>query len=1013
MTVEQTEDSPGFTFRWEHILVAGVLSVSAAFAAFSLAALKSEPYSQLIVGRITWNQGLKRPDYILLLSLIASFLLIYVRLHFLSQRVRKVNGEAAEFALRQLLIYCLLPCGILLGKILVNSNDVVTDVVSELFGGSLFLLWILLVLAVILTLRQSGKSYQEYIESVGGSLLFVVFSLLIGSALSLAAGRVHLSWQPTHVKQVKLVSGIGAFLLWLPLLKIWLEPLSNFNRFRLNLRVLLWAVQAFFPLFFLTLLPTPWIVGKEKLYGYAFTPALPILIAVAIVIAYIDWFRRFKPPLQPQEVSVFSAISPAGLIALLLYIKAPLLGAGVIPVDDYHWGEFLLPWWLLKSFHSIPFWDYEPARGLVNYIAGLFANLFFGETAAAYQVASSPGNAVLMLPYLSILFLALSRTIGLLPAFLACLLMPMADGISEIDCMTTAALCVWGNALFDCRWSRWLLVWGVSNVALLLFAPGQGGLLIISTLPIAGFALFQAVRKERQKLIFTAAAGLSSFLLLCLLTPLGKMLIGAVRYGAEQSSINSIAHGISWAASVNSNPVLSYWLWEAIRISWIFVGMAVGLLVFRAVVDKAWAGRYRYAAFGIPILLLTILFIPRAAGRIDPGGLSRLGSSSIWAICLLLPIVLITAYGQRRKAFSLILVAFLGGLLVGVPVPNSLLNKPVQAFEVKSLKYVNADRLHLPHLEQTFVHRDQLDRLRKINRVLRAVLNPGETYLDLTNHGADYFYLGYPPPIQSGTYYNLPHQNQQLRALQRLETNPPPIVLASSNNALFDGGTASLRSHLLYRYVVEQYIPLQVDDFIYMIRPDRLQQLSDRAPRIAKMVPTDTEARLKLLDEVFRTVDLQKIPSAWGESFASLKSQLQPIKVVDATAVTQTHAVSPIIQTAYRITGEDPYISFDVTRLNLNGRDAGILAFDFSNDKNAPANLEVYWGSRSLGGASEDTVVRFSAQPGKVIVPLDTAPRWLLAEGIQTIRFDVADPDLSTFSISNVTLLQRAELAKR
>ncbi|MER3476278.1 MAG: hypothetical protein C4287_06575 [Leptolyngbya sp. ERB_1_2] len=118
---------------------------------------------------------------------------------------------------------------------------------------------------------------------------------------------------------------------------------------------------------------------------------------------------------------------------------------------------------------------------------------------------------------------------------------------------------------------------------------------------------------------------------------------------------------------------------------------------------------------------------------------------------------------------------------------------------------------------------------------------------------------------------------------------------------------------------------------------------------------------------------------------------------------------------AYRVTGNDPFIVYDVGDLKLNGKAAGILVFDFSAfNRNKSSRLAVYWSSRSTGDQSEKTAVRFSARNGKAIVPLDTAPRWLLAEGIKTIRVDVDDlPPGSKFMVSNVALFQRSEVEKR
>ncbi|MER3433401.1 MAG: hypothetical protein C4288_08215 [Leptolyngbya sp. ERB_1_1] len=1019
MLSKQLQSSLNLTIRWEYLLTTTVLSICSAFLISSLAALRPERYHQLIVGSITWSAQSKQPDYIFLFSLVIVFFLLFLGLNKLGQTIQEINGEAAEFAFRSLLVYALLPCGIVIGRVLVELDDSVV----EFLVASLLMCCFAIALAIRLAIRKlEDISHQEYIEAIGGSLLYVLFSLLMGSTLLFAIGRIYPAWQIQQSSQVEWISGVIAILLWLPLIRIWATRSLSLAVVRSKVRFLLWASQATFPLFFLVLLPDIAIAAQRRFYSFSFTWALPILIAVCTVVTCIDWFRRSRT-LSQEETSVFSAISPIGLIGLLLYLKAPLQQLQAISQDDYHFGEFLTPWWIWRNFNAIPFWDYEPARGLINYLTGALGNIFYGDTAVAYQAVfgTNDGSAIWILPFLVISFVALYRTIGLLPAFLACLLMPMNTGLSEIDAVMVAALCVLGNAFFAKAWTRWLLIWSMTGIALILFAPAQAGLLMLSTLPIAGFALLQAIRKERKQLIRAFAIAIPIFLLVCWLTPIGKMLVGAVRYVREQSSINSVAHGIAWSDSRDIHPILSYSLWEILRVSWIPIGVFAGFLLLKALVDKTWAVRDRYIVFGIPILLLTVLLIPRALGRVDPNTLSRPGAASVMAICLFLPIVLFLAYGQRRMALSLFTVALLRGVLQGIPVPppvpTPLFAKPSELVKAESLNVKDATQLGLPNLAQTLVDPTVFDRLAKIKPVLAAVIDPGETYLDLTNRNAQYFYLGYRLPIQAGAFYNLPHVNQQQRAIQRLEADPPPIVVAAAETLLPDQLPASLRSYLLYRFVVDRYIPVKINQFIYLVRPDRFSRLTAQLPQTNGKPATlsNLEAeRLNLLDEVFQVKDLRSIPRAWGASFESLKPALRLVKEIPQSAIVGGKDTQPA-DGAYRVTGNDPFIVYDVGDLKLNGKAAGILVFDFSAfNRNKSSRLAVYWSSRSTGDQSEKTAVRFSARNGKAIVPLDTAPRWLLAEGIKTIRVDVDDlPPGSKFMVSNVALFQRSEVEKR
>ena len=90
----------------------------------------------------------------------------------------------------------------------------------------------------------------------------------------------------------------------------------------------------------------------------------------------------------------------------------------------------------------------------------------------------------------------------------------------------------------------------------------------------------------------------------------------------------------------------------------------------------------------------------------------------------------------------------------------------------------------------------------------------------------------------------------------------------------------------------------------------------------------------------------------------------------------------------------------------LAGRDAGMLTFDYTCQAPANVALEVRW---AVPGAAPDPMasVRFQAAP-RVAVPLDAAPRWLLAPAVGTLEIHVPDPGTCPqFSLSNATLWQR------
>ena len=538
-------------------------------------------------------------------------------------------------------------------------------------------------------------------------------------------------------------------------------------------------------------------------------------------------------------------------------------------------------------------------------------------------------------------------------------------------------------------------------------------MLIIATVPLGLLATRNALRHERTRLLKYLGVLAVTLAVLSIFSPLAKMLIGAIRYVLEQSRIDSVAFGIEWAQGWNpAGSIINQVLWESARASWIVVAIVAGVMIIVSVIEPASERRKRLLVFAIPIFILMVLFVFRAAGRIDPGVMSRLGTASKWALSLLLPILLIAAYGKRHRALVFGICFFLAAIINHDFTPFDVKGLLLRSSEVlpAPVGVVKGNDLGLPNLGDAIVDAGRLKRLQTIKRVLNVVVDPGETYLDLTNRSAEYFYLGYRPAIESERVYNLVSEGQQLRAVKNFESRPPPIVLAGPHAIFPDGGTSAYCSHLLYRYLVERYVPVSVEGMTYMVRPDRLSRL---AGYVDTQSPLDDGARLLLLDAVFRMKSIDELPVAWGRSLGTLGPQLRQVQTIGPDLPLLLNSVRDIGGGQYQIVGPAPSLTFDISRWNLSGREAGILTFAFScGNSNTKPLIEVFWGAPATG-PNEPTVVRFVAQNGDLVVPLDAAPRWLLAKEISSLGFGIADPaQCPEFSITNIQLWQRTSVDK-
>jgi hypothetical protein len=547
-------------------------------------------------------------------------------------------------------------------------------------------------------------------------------------------------------------------------------------------------------------------------------------------------------------------------------------------------------------------------------------------------------------------------------------------------------------------------VWGVIGSLLIVTAPAQGAAVIIATLPLCAWRLVRAYSHERMPLLKAVGAAAAVVLIAWLVTPAELVVGGALRYAVEHSTVGDAAHAVDWRMSASPSTPLNWWLWEAVRTSWIAVGCASGALIIWTMFRGERERREPLLLVGVPILLLAVAFIYRAAGRIDPGFVSRLGYASIWMLSLLLPVLLYAAWGRRSWPAIITITVAGGGMIASAIEPIRISTVLARAYETLPAP-AGADeaaRRGLPRLDRTAVPAADLSRLLAIDAVLDVLLDPGETYLDLTNRNAQYFYLDRRVPIESGALYNLPEEHQQRRAVAALEAQKVPVVLAGPDRMLFDGGPPSYRTYAVYRYLMWRFVPLKIDQLVLLVRPDRIERALEHFGERA-----DVSDPASLLDMLFRQANLYSLPGSWGGSWSALQKLVVPVRQLEVTGSAVPVDLTVIGTGRFRVAGSAPAVRWDLASAPLRGRDVGILTFRFACRAGSPdVALEVGWTSAGER-VHRLTTVRFTSAR-QVAVPLDASPRWLLARSISTLQIAVAEPtDCPEFSLEEVRLWQR------
>ena len=989
--------------RWKLFLTSGILATFCAGLTYHFLDLPQH-YSELVVGSLSWSFSNKFHDYSMCFSFVAGFLIFVIVLSVLRKLISTRIGEDTKDDLEDFLLVLNTPAGVWFAGLLTTHN-----LSLRLLVLSCSLLLAALFFAFLFTARPKHywkENSVRFVPILSTLMLGVLATAFATVAICLGANRIagilNLStW--LHVKSVKIFILGSVIVFHFAVIGLVLFSRSPSHLERITKR-LVFLLQCSFPAFFFILIPTPWLVNGRLIIGYPMSIWAWIVIASCIILAYSDLIRLSRPTKTSSD-SCLGMLSLFCTIGIILFLRTDAIPLPSIWPDDYHFGEKLVPWWSLSRHGQIPFIDYSPARGLVNYFPGAIASILFDGKASSFA-------AVQPFMYTGILLVALpvlAKSIGKGPATLALLLAPTPNGISEIDVFVTVFVSV--VCLGFQKWipRKWIAVWFCFGMAILLFAPGQGALAILATTPLFLIMAYRYYRNEPKKmfgLVLVFGVGIA---LLSIATPFGKMLWGAIRYGFEQSNVNSIAHGIPWRSSFATSG-LNPWLYEIMRFSWLLVSVWAGVLALKALSMRSSSERSTILCYTVPIFIITVLFIIRAAGRIDPGS-TRLGVASIWALSLLLPLLLFAAL--RWKANGTILFAWLS--LAGLVYPHfgGLSTGYLHSFEpihlqlTSTANVVEGSSIGIPALGSGMVDPAHLARLSAIRTVLNKVLTPDETYLDLSGRHAHYFYFDRPPPIEAGSFYNLVTESQQLRSISILNRNPPAAILISAENMVHDGGSASLRSNLLYRYLLlrPDYKVVQVGKQIWLIKMNRMNRISGVN---LKSISDVDDSPSNPIHGVFRVSDLRAIPASWGRSFATLKRGMRQVHTISGDNPISLNSAVQLDRGKYLVNGDNPSVSFDISYSHLKGRDVGIVSFSFSCEGiGPPPEVTIHWSSLN-NAESELTSVRLEGRNGRMIVPIDAAPAWLLAKEIRSIRFGISDQkSCRVFSIQDVAFFRR------
>jgi hypothetical protein len=736
-----------------------------------------------------------------------------------------------------------------------------------------------------------------------------------------------------------------------------------------------------------------------------------LLLAALFAYAVLAWIRLLgrlrRLPVAGQSLPC--VLEPLALAAMGIYITCghvsfELLSAPGYPTlfgDDFHLGEQILPWQQLVDFHKIPYVDFAPIHGLMPIVTGALNQLFFDGTLATFNSAFT-----LLLALASATTVLLACSVGgVVPGLAIAFLLPPSDRLLFV----APGLLLLAHPRLLARPALWLAVWCAAALFMLGYNAAVGSALVAGTAP---FALWMLIRAWRAGRIVRARSLVAVALLaaVVILPPVWNAVAGFVSFVSDNGRTNTIGHAIPWSLGLSLRGIVpgtvnaSRVLFELLRLCWMLVALLAlhhALANWRAVAQRDARMEERKAvALSLMSGLTLVILAVWSIGRIDLVSPSRSGTVSFLAAGTLLPMLYATSRGMPAFSvaapFALAIAVF--AALLGLQERFSAVALTDKAWPrvivPPDLRKVSDADFGSRRLGTLFIPVERLDSLRSTKDALNHVLARGETYFDLSNRQALYFYFDRPVPALYSATFNAVNETQQRRILRQLAASPPAAVLVAPE-IRGDGIAASLRSFYLYRHFVREYRPVTVGADVFLVDPSSPAYPGDQA----------AAERESVLDGVLGQQDLKLLPASWGGSWPTLQDRAVAVGTLSATRAShETRCNSPGEQgprveavAAYELPAAQRSQRVDLLQLRL--RD-GIPA---------PASLRI----RYRATASQSwRYVDMSVHGNTLVIPMSSYPSWLLAPEMPAI--DICVPEgqpVDKNFVDGITALAIPELA--
>jgi hypothetical protein len=825
------------------------------------------------------------------------------------------------------------------------------------------------------TLTETRKQKKSFLLSNLFWIIFAVPSLALIACLPLFA---------PFYEYIRTSAQILQLLLFAMLIFIWIYKPQNLSKFNFSLQFLSLP-------YFLLIIPLP-VNDGFHFYYITDNNKLLILSAILVLLSVSECVIKRKKILS----ECYFAIMP--LLAVLIGLKfSSYMPDALSQTNIYEFGSRISNYWMIMRDEMVLFKDISMTYGLWD-ILGYWLGQFLLN--GLNMVNANIGYSFLMgIAVYSVFFLLARKITGSAIAF-----------VLAFICDSFSVLYIWIFILILLQNSliknpfKWLFVW-VIMCALSPYARiPQGAMVVCSSIPAGAYMLFCLYKQNKKHFISIIVLGIFlSFTVM--LWPLGDIFKGFIRIFTETAKNNS-----HWAAFFHINlpqkhSIILYFLLTIKVALYLLVPMLSIAVAYRMYNSNVLEGKTKAVFLLGFTLIYSFLSVSYSFSRIQLGSRASQTVSTLAGLILFITISSINLrslngnlyplriFKNKKGAASFILflicIILLAKESVILPFPKNIFWEKQSIFYNQTYGIENGQYYGIYNIGKGIINKEYLLQDAAVKAAMDKILSENETFLDLTNEGQHYFTSERKLWLEYPINFVYPCNIAQKRAVETLKEKNIKVSLLD-NSTVYDMSPVNIRGYHLYRYALLNGLPWEISKYKTIIMP------KEYFNKIGILPPTKKEA-LIMLDKQFpqNEITLQTSEFPIGVSFPKLNFYNLP--AVWGRGYKKFAKYLPIAAELPKPT-KKPEKTYKYN-VNICGADAGLLYLDLDIVKKI--TVKVNWIDEEL--PQENNNIAFMGHPGINLIPLDSSPRWLLADNISSITISSND----NFIIKNAKILDR------